>query len=121
MNISREEIRKWILIRTPKHDNVNDHRAAAKVLQAEKAARPAAPCASYCYHAFIARHIVPANWIAEIAFCKDTARAQPVKFTVQAKPKSTVSKVNVPIELNDMPVLITSDSSVISYHIAMMM
>ena len=34
-------------------DNSNDHRAAAKVLQAEKAARPAAPCASYCYAAFI--------------------------------------------------------------------
>ena len=32
-------------------DNVNVHRAAAKVLQAEKAARPAAPCATYCYHA----------------------------------------------------------------------
>ena len=30
-------------------DNVNDHRAAAIDLQAEKAARPAAPCASYCY------------------------------------------------------------------------
>ena len=32
-------------------DNGNDHRAAAKDLQAEKAARPAAPCATYCYHA----------------------------------------------------------------------
>ena len=32
-----------------KSDNVNDHRAAAIDLQAEKAARPAAPCASYCY------------------------------------------------------------------------
>ena len=32
-------------------DNGNDHRAAAKVMQAEKAARPAAPCASYCYPA----------------------------------------------------------------------
>ena len=32
-----------------KRYNVSDHRAAAKVLQAEKAARPAAPCASYCY------------------------------------------------------------------------
>ena len=30
-------------------DNGNDHRAAAIDLQAEKAARPAAPCASYCY------------------------------------------------------------------------
>ena len=29
--------------------NGNDHRAAAIDLQAEKAARPAAPCASYCY------------------------------------------------------------------------
>ena len=35
-----------------KRDNGNDHRAAAKALQAEKAARPAAPCASYCYPAF---------------------------------------------------------------------
>ena len=33
-------------------DNVNDHRAAAIDLQAEKPARPAAPCASYCYQAF---------------------------------------------------------------------
>ena len=31
--------------------NVNDHRAAAIDLQAEKAVRPAAPCASYCYPA----------------------------------------------------------------------
>ena len=34
-----------------KQDNGNVHRAAAKVLQAEKAARPAAPCATYCYPA----------------------------------------------------------------------
>ena len=34
-----------------KPDNVNDHRAAAIDLQAEKPARPAAPCASYCYPA----------------------------------------------------------------------
>ena len=34
-----------------KRDNVNVHRAAAKVMQAEKAARPAAPCATYCYPA----------------------------------------------------------------------
>ena len=33
-------------------DNGNDHRAAAIDLQAEKVARPAAPCASYCYVAF---------------------------------------------------------------------
>ena len=33
------------------HDNGNVHRAAAKDLQAEKAARPASPCATYCYHA----------------------------------------------------------------------
>ena len=32
-------------------DNVNVHRAAAKVLQAKKPARPAIPCASYCYPA----------------------------------------------------------------------
>jgi len=32
-------------------NNGNDHRAAAIDLQAEQAARPAAPCASYCYHA----------------------------------------------------------------------
>ena len=31
--------------------NGNVHRAAAKVMQAEKAARPAAPCATYCYRA----------------------------------------------------------------------
>ena len=37
-------------------DNVNVHRAAANILQAEKAARPAAPCATYCYHA-------PVVWI----------------------------------------------------------
>ena len=36
-----------------RRDNVNDHRAAAIDLQAEKPARPAAPCASYCYHAFV--------------------------------------------------------------------
>ena len=32
-------------------DNVNVHRAAAKIMQAGKAARPAAPCATYCYPA----------------------------------------------------------------------
>ena len=37
--------------RIEKPDNGNDHRAAAIDLQAEKAARPAAPCATYCYHA----------------------------------------------------------------------
>ena len=36
-----------------KRDNVNDHRAAAIDLQAEKAARPVAPCASYCYPAVL--------------------------------------------------------------------
>ena len=36
----------------PERDNGNVHRAAAKDLQAEKPARPAAPCATYCYHAF---------------------------------------------------------------------
>ncbi|WP_238381193.1 hypothetical protein, partial [Mariniblastus fucicola] len=36
-------------LRLLKRDNVNVHRAAAKDLQAEKAARPAAPCATYCY------------------------------------------------------------------------
>ena len=35
-----------------KPHNVNVHRAAANILQAEKAARPAAPCATYCYPAF---------------------------------------------------------------------
>ena len=39
--------------------NVNDHRAAAIDLQAEKAARPAAPCASYCYHAIIEDQALP--------------------------------------------------------------
>ena len=39
-------------------DNVNDHRAAAIDLQAEKAARPAAPCASYCYHAFACADLI---------------------------------------------------------------
>ena len=34
-----------------KLNNGNVHRAAANDLQAEKAARPAAPCATYCYHA----------------------------------------------------------------------
>ena len=38
-------------VQYPKQDNVSDHRAAAIDLQAEKAARPAAPCATYCYHA----------------------------------------------------------------------
>ena len=37
------------LHRLVKHDNVNVHRAAANILQAEKAARPADPCATYCY------------------------------------------------------------------------
>ena len=32
-----------------KRHNGNVHRAAANILQAEKAARPAAPCATYCY------------------------------------------------------------------------
>jgi len=39
-------------------DNVNDHRAAAIDLQAGKAARPAAPCASYCYPASFRTTIV---------------------------------------------------------------
>ena len=41
--------------------NVNDHRAAAIDMQAEKATRPAAPCASYCYRAvsWPARQCVP--------------------------------------------------------------
>ena len=34
-----------------RRDNGNVHRAAAKDLQAEKPARPAAPCATYCYTA----------------------------------------------------------------------
>ena len=38
-----------VQIEALKRDNVNVHRAAAKILQAEKAARPAAPCATYCY------------------------------------------------------------------------
>ena len=33
-------------------DNGNVHRAAANIMQAGKAARPAAPCATYCYTAF---------------------------------------------------------------------
>ena len=36
-----------------KPNNVNVHRAAANILQAEKAARPADPCATYCYHAIM--------------------------------------------------------------------
>ena len=43
-----------------KPDNGSDHRAAAIDLQAEKAARPAAPCALYCYHA-IAKMFAPAR------------------------------------------------------------
>ena len=42
-----------------KRYNGNDHRAAAIDLQAEKAARPAAPCASYCYSSFDSRADVP--------------------------------------------------------------
>ena len=45
-----DSLRQWR--ENPKPDNVNVHRAAAKDMQAEKAARPAAPCATYCYHAF---------------------------------------------------------------------
>ena len=41
----------WIIVHWIKRDNGNVHRAAAKILQAEKAARPAAPCATYCYPA----------------------------------------------------------------------
>ena len=36
-----------------RRNNGNDHRAAAIDLQAEKTARPAAPCASYCYPAVV--------------------------------------------------------------------
>ena len=46
------------MLRTLKPDNVNVHRAAANDLQAERAARPAAPCATYCYHALE----LPANY-----------------------------------------------------------
>ena len=43
---------RFILVASPvEPDNVNDRRAAVIDLQAEKAAQPAAPCASYCYHA----------------------------------------------------------------------
>ena len=40
-----------------KRYNVNVHRAAAKILQAEKAARPAAPRATYCYPAGLSESI----------------------------------------------------------------
>ena len=49
---SMQIIPKQFAIDKLRRDNVNDHRAAAKDLQAEKAARPAAPCATYCYHAY---------------------------------------------------------------------
>ena len=39
-------------------DNVNVHRAAAKDMQAEKAARPAAPCATYCYPTVLGRQLI---------------------------------------------------------------
>ena len=42
----------FIVFNASEPDNGNDHRAAAIDLQAEKAARPAAPCASYCYPAW---------------------------------------------------------------------
>ena len=45
--------------------NVNDHRAAAIDLQAEKAARPAAPCASYCYPVIVT--VLPVFWITAAA------------------------------------------------------
>ena len=45
-----------------RRDNGNDHRAAAIDLQAEKPARPAAPCASYCYHATM----LPSNGTFEL-------------------------------------------------------
>ena len=43
-------------------DNGNVHRAAAKDMQAEKAARPAAPCATYCYVAVNAASICDVVW-----------------------------------------------------------
>jgi hypothetical protein len=47
-------------------DNGNVHRAAAKDMQAEKAARPAAPCATYCYHALE----LPANYALCVQFVR---------------------------------------------------
>ena len=44
---------------TIKRDNGNVHRAAANIMQAEKAARPAAPCATYCYHAVLRSFLQP--------------------------------------------------------------
>ena len=47
-------------------DNGNVHRAAAKVMQAEKPARPAAPCATYCYHAICVRSHDPSLLVMTI-------------------------------------------------------
>ena len=52
-------------------DNVNVHRAAAKLLF-PKAARPAAPCATYCYHAICG---LPLGHAGPPAFRHSTANA----------------------------------------------
>ena len=49
--VANTELHLFFRMEGTEQDNVNDHRAAAIDLQAEKAARLAAPCASYCYHA----------------------------------------------------------------------
>ena len=51
-----------------KRYNVNDHRAAAIDLQAEKAARPAAPCATYCYRAVACGGVVLRSRCSVITF-----------------------------------------------------
>ena len=48
---SRSGVSRLSFMDWHERDNGNVHRAAAKDMQAEKTARPAAPCATYCYRA----------------------------------------------------------------------
>ena len=94
MVISKSKLLILNFMATCEPDNVNDHRAAAIDLQAEKAARPAAPCASYCYHACsvplsaalpagIAASLDPEHHLSNQYTVKPTTRA--IKYDQNAK------------------------------------
>ena len=57
----QDEFETSVILLKHKRDNVKDHRAAVIDLQAEKAARPAAPCASYCYVAKFGQKLTSKN------------------------------------------------------------
>ena len=77
-----------------KPNNVNDHRAAAIDLQAEKAARPAAPCASYCYHAAFALVVDCQSDSTPIALLGNDNQYR-IKIIVQINIANWVRSINI--------------------------